>query len=76
VSKKILIDHQALKKIQDMAIIEFHNTRHTPEDSRETQIFLILKGFHAFLVSQGIDPQFTVKPAKDEPGDCTPLDDL
>ncbi len=74
--KPIVIDHHAIKKIEDAAIRAFHDTRHTPENARETQIFLILKGFHMYLASQGIEPQFTVKPVKEDAGDTTPLDDL
>lgn len=75
-SKKVTVDHHAIKKIEDAALRAFHETMHTPENPRETQIFLILKGFHSFLVSQGLDPQFTVKPVKEDAGDPTPLDDL
>lgn len=73
---KIIIDRHAIAKIKDAALRVFHETRHLPEDSKDTQVFLVLNGFSKYLMSLGIEPNFEMKPAKEEPGDATPLDDL
>lgn len=75
-SKKIEIDHFAIAKIKDAAIRTFHSEHYLPEDSKDAQVYLILKGFACFLQSQGIEPNFTVKPVREDHGDPTPLDDL
>lgn len=74
-SKKLVIDHHALAKIRDAGIRSFHETKHLPDNSGDTSVFLVLQGLHMYLVSQGIEPQFTIKPVKEE-NDTTPIDDL
>lgn len=74
-SKPIIIDQTALAKIKDQALRVFHDTHHLPDDSKDAQVFMILQGFAVYLASQGIEPQFKVKPVKED-YDSTPLDDL
>lgn len=74
-SKPIVIGSHELAKIKDAALRTFHETRFLPEDSKDTQIFLILSGLHLYLTSLGITPQFEVKPVREE-NDTTPIDDL
>jgi hypothetical protein len=75
VSKPVVIGSHELTKIKDTALRTFHETRFLPEDSKDTQVFLVLKGFHSYLISLGITPQFEVKPVREE-NDTTPIDDL
>jgi hypothetical protein len=76
VSKPIVIGPAALTHIKIKALAVFQETHHLPEDSKEAQVYLVLEAFHTFLKSQGIEPQFRVKPLKEDNGDTTPLDDL
>lgn len=73
---KVIIDGPAIAKIKDAALRAFHEVHATPEDSRDTQIFLICLGLHSYLSSIGIEPNFTVKKIREDQGDTTPLDDL
>jgi CO dehydrogenase/acetyl-CoA synthase beta subunit len=75
-SKKLQLDAQALNRIREFGLNYFHSEKFLPEDTGSLQVFLILKGLEDFLMSKGIEPNFKVKPAKEEPGDTTPLDDL
>lgn len=58
--RKIKIDKNAMHKIKDIALREFH-------DERRPDVFLIhLKSLSIFLKQQGIEPNFEVQDASSQ----------
>jgi hypothetical protein len=76
VSKPIEIDGADLRNVVRLALENYKETKYLPDDPKEVQAFLFLTGLRSFLISKGIEPQFTVKPVRREPDDGTPLDDM
>jgi len=76
VSKTIVIGPAELGRIKTLALQVFHDHPVLPEDGKEAQCYMVAVAIHSFLVSQGVEPQFRVKPVREDHGDTTPLDDL
>lgn len=73
---KLIISGPELTKVKDLALTVFRDTHYLPEEPKEAQVFLAIQGLYLYLKSQGIEPQFTLKPIREDNGDTSPLDDL
>lgn len=60
--EKLVVNENSIARIQSLAINEFHDIKGFGGLSqKESQTFLILRAFHSFLKSKGVEPQFEVK---------------
>jgi hypothetical protein len=56
----IELDSQDLKQIKDFGIAAFHTAKHVPNESKQAQVYLILKGLAEFLFIKRKMPTFKV----------------
>lgn len=65
-----------MKAIIDAAHKKFMNSTRLPDDSKETQVYLILHGLDTLLSSKGIEVTFDIEDLDIQKPDIGGLDDI